>query len=72
MKEVTLTLTEGYKENWYRIYLDGKLEKSRLYFTTDSEDVKEKIKQQALEDFEEVKWTANNPSVTKVLLKEII
>jgi hypothetical protein len=72
MKEVTLTLTEGFKENWYRVYLDGKQEKCVLYYTNDSVETKEKAKQEALEAFEEVKWSIANPSITKILLKEII
>ena len=72
MKEVTLTFTEGYKENWYRIYLDGKQEKCVLYYTNDPADTKEKAKQEALELFEEVKWSVAHPSITKILLKEMI
>ena len=45
MKEVTLTLTEGYEENWYRVYIDGVAFKSVLYFTHESdEDKREKTK----------------------------
>ena len=72
MKEVVLTLTEGYKENWYRIYLEGKQEKCVLYYTNDSAATKEKAKQDALEAFEEVKWSIAHPSITKIILKEII
>ena len=72
MKEVVLTLTEGYKENWYRIYLEGKQEKCILYYTNDSVATKEKAKQDALEAFEEVKWSVAHPSITKIILKEII
>jgi hypothetical protein len=72
MKEVTLTLTEGYKENWYRIYIDGSAFKSVLYYTNDSNEEKEKAKQQALEGFEEAKWSIANPSITKILLQETI
>ena len=72
MKELTLTLTEGYKENWYRIYLDGKQEKCTLYYTNDSAETKEKVRQEAMELFEEVKWSVAHPSITKILLKEMI
>lgn len=72
MRKVTLTLTEGYKENWYRIYIDGTAFKSVLYYTNDSNEDKEKYKQQALEAFEEAKWSIANPSITKVLIEETI
>ena len=72
MKEVTLTLTEGFKENWYRVYIDGSAFKSVLYYTNDSNEEKEKAKKQALEAFEEAKWSIANPSITKILLQETI
>ena len=72
MKQVTLTLTEGYKENWYRVYIDDRCEKSVLYYTSDAPEIKEKAKNDALEAFEEVKWSILHPSITKVLLQETI
>jgi hypothetical protein len=72
MKEVTLTLTEGYEENWYRVYIDGVAFKSVLYFTHESDEDKEKAKQKALKAFAEAKWSIAHPSVTKILLQETI
>jgi hypothetical protein len=72
MREVTLTLTEGYEENWYRIFIDGSNFKSVLYYTHESDEDKEKAKQKALKAFEEAKWSITHPSVTKVLLQEKI